>query len=79
MSETKFTPGPWVKYDDDTVLDLEGETIAEVFSVEADTDLIAAAPDLYEALEHVLKGSLSLPRFAKDEAIRALAKARGEG
>lgn len=39
--------------------------------------LIAAAPDLYAALEHVLNGALSLPRFAEEEGRAALAKATG--
>jgi hypothetical protein len=34
--------------------------------------------ELYAALEHVLAGALSLPRFAEDQARSALAKARIE-
>lgn len=39
--------------------------------------LIAAAPELLAALEHILNGALSLPRFAEDEARAAIAKATG--
>lgn len=42
---------------------------------EANARLIAAAPDLLAALEHILAGALSLPRFAEDEARAAIAKA----
>lgn len=37
-----------------------------------------AIEPLIEALEHILNGALSLPRFAEDAARAALAKARGE-
>lgn len=43
-----------------------------------DARLIAAAPDLLEALEHILKGALSLPRFAEEQARAAIAKATGK-
>lgn len=43
----------------------------------ADARLIAAAPELLAALEHILGGALSLPRFAEEEARAAIAKARG--
>lgn len=45
---------------------------------EANARLIAAAPDLLEALQHILGGALSLPRFAEAEARAAIAKALGE-
>jgi hypothetical protein len=44
---------------------------------EANARLIAAAPELYDALEHILDGALSLPRFAEEEGRAALAKAKG--
>lgn len=51
---------------------------AEYAQTVANAHLIAAAPELYEALEHILRGTLSLPRFAEDMARAALAKARGQ-
>ena len=95
MNEIKFTPGPWFSvaklsgsenHRGFKICTPTGWALADVQPADEDgiegranAHLIAAAPDLYEALEHILEGSLSLPRFAKDEAIRALAKARGEG
>ena len=49
----------------------EDETLANGF-------LIAAAPELFAALKHILNGALSLPRFAEEEARAAIAKARGQ-
>jgi len=62
MSETKFTPGPWIKRGKGTI---ETSGWAEVAAVmdgqmldrvdhetqEANAHLIAAAPDMYEELE----------------------------
>jgi len=87
----KYTPGPWVYvgYDNDTgpddgsfwewwsVGDAQGETIAEVKSGEDDAHLIAAAPDLYEALEKALLEWGSNTDW-RGTARKALAKARGE-
>lgn len=53
--------------------------VAQVFGHherEANAHLIAAAPDLYEALSN-LQASPDLPQF-HEQAIRALKKARGE-
>lgn len=44
----------------------------------ANAHQIAASGKLYDALEHILSGALSLPRFAEEEARIALALARGE-
>ncbi len=61
--DSKHTPGPWkvhkmpkaigyaeweIHYSDD------GECVAEIVYKEADAHLIAAAPDMYEALKDVL-------------------------
>jgi hypothetical protein len=69
MSETKFTPGPWRKYSGsiyaECQLDEQGTTnqypLAEVTSDEYHDDyydgnchLIAAAPDMYGAIESLL-------------------------
>jgi hypothetical protein len=91
VSETAFTPGPW-RVDDGTygvaavnVPEDGGDIIcsgpdapASETRWQANAALIAAAPALYEALEHILNGALSLPRFAEDAAHKALALARGE-
>lgn len=62
-TETNFTPGPWFADPDDVrdealaVLDAIGCNVADVFTMcrpgecEANAHLIAAAPELYEALE----------------------------
>lgn len=94
MSDTKFTPGPWRIDDCGDVRSMEdGEVIAVVLS---DTDefktanLIAAAPELYGALEAFIDAesvtgdqSISLQAYDKameeafQKAMKALAKARG--
>jgi hypothetical protein len=108
MSETKFTPGPWVwsgpdygyeheppescaSYglngpNEDDVLSGCGDC-SNIFYNEADGRLIAAAPDLYEALE-AAQEELRLIRMKDTDAVYnpclrmqmnlALAKARGE-
>ena len=95
MSEAKFTPGPWTKWRN-SVHSEDGICIAECGNSvrtthlseeesEANTNLIAAAPELLEALEAIIKGL-----EASDEeglighteqiinAKAAIAKARGE-
>jgi hypothetical protein len=90
---TKFTPGPWVSraspfevYNMDHG-PLSGEIVSGHNLIAAmydgyntpDADLIAAAPDLYEAL-YALLGALTMECY--DDALKkcndALAKARGE-
>ena len=93
MSDTKFTPGPW-RYDRTNGSPTTGEHmiagakpgyLAEVRDcgsgdVRANAHLIAAAPDLYAALNGLLglldAGSLYEPQAYAARA--ALAKARGE-
>ncbi len=89
------TPGPWRKHDDGTspmhryVVAAFGKTIAYLYCTKSDeaednanARLIAAAPDLYEALERMFAeemnyicGRISKP--TTDAARDALAKARG--
>lgn len=93
MTDTKFTPGPWLLMDynaDETfprwcvVPKSCIGTIAHVQVSEANANLIAAAPDLYGALEraeYTLRQYGMRPEFyreASSEARAALAKARGE-
>jgi len=82
MSEPKFTPGPW-NADGVYVCDENDSEVAlcDGDNWEPNSYLIAAAPELYEALEAML----DLVRAENDgelliahEAKAALAKARGE-
>lgn len=89
MSETKFTPGPWDKFDliIGRMIDNRHRytSIASIYESEpgydgedkANANLIAAAPDLYEALELVYN-QMDYWDVGHDEAREALAKARGE-
>lgn len=84
MSATKHTAGPWkvvpfvnhfdIQFEDD------GECIAEHVYTEADARLIAAAPDLLEALRECVGQLGSFPKsvIAKDNAYAIIAKATGE-
>jgi hypothetical protein len=93
MSETRFTPGPWVWHSEDedsawltsgdvTVLDYKG-CGSHHYEAEnpADLSLIASAPDLYAALADLVDviDRLGAIRSSRmDDARAALAKARGE-
>lgn len=79
MSETRFTPGPWnATRPVDYGVNVVAEGIAVAWAEkEADANLIAAAPDMYAALQHVLYTRVFCP--SREEKIaRLLAKARGE-
>lgn len=60
MSSAKFTPGPW-EYNERlcAISGNEGWKIAHIFDYggngESDAQLIAAAPEMYEALESLLR------------------------
>lgn len=81
----KFTKGPWTVQRSATkfrLLDPDGSVLSingGMVPIEADANLIATAPDLYEALESVL---LDGRDWLSDEACErlesALRKARGE-
>lgn len=85
-----FTPGPWfIRPLNANIFSIRGTEKAVAYTPPVDprgaidlnranARLIAAAPDMFAALEHILNGALSLPRFAEDEARAALAKAKGE-
>ena len=95
-NEPKFTPGPW-NYKGSEIISTHEKrgrpvSVVDLFGAmggedsDADAHLIAAAPDLYEALEHLqsVQNGPPLIRFEADwqEAMAktkaALAKARGE-
>ena len=102
MTEPKFTPGPWkahhgvcepdyVFYGKEENCDTEKRVIAEVYQRVGfrsyDVDLIAAAPEMYAALEKIMEIELAIaqeyPVYADDSTIYAIAenvlrKARGE-
>lgn len=59
------------QYHSDRMTDIQRE-------LEANARLISAAPDLLAALQHIIDGALSLPRFAEQQARAAIAKATGE-
>lgn len=56
-----------------------GDGIGAVQAAEANANLIAAAPELYEALEYLIEtASEHIPIVQMNKAIKLLAKARGE-
>jgi hypothetical protein len=83
-NETKWTPGPWTvapftsNPQHSSVAARDDVTVAEVFDRPADARLIAAAPDLYAALEAFMRLGTMDDQAAIDAARAALAKARGE-
>ena len=107
MSETKFTPGPWIgagpSFGDakprwiDCIITQWEDDYGDVVGIcdfqlkqydeeqEANAHLIAAAPDLYEALERMVgwvddwREGKKHPYDDWEFAKAALAKARGEG
>ena len=79
---SKHTPGPWV-YDGcwQDIVSCDGRIIAfaslDGEQSEYDARLIAAAPDLLEALEEALD-NVDDPNFWAATACAAIAKAKGE-
>jgi hypothetical protein len=80
----KHTKGPWlVHYDEPmaVIADEEGDDIAEVYNTD-DAQLMAAAPELLEALERlidlVLIGRWDKLEDATEHARVAIAKTKGE-
>lgn len=83
------TPGPWkyIAYDDDVVTDDERFSIVghHASVLEDDARLIAAAPELLEALEEMVdlfdglvSGEYQPDSFTTQPARAAIAKAKGE-
>lgn len=88
MSEPKFTPGPW-NADGVYVCDKNDAEVAlcDGDNWEPNSYLIAAAPELYEALKDMHRTQLNNNRHDPDDyenteqflrVTAALAKARGE-
>lgn len=86
MTERKFTPGPWALDDDgwicagnEPVCMIESGGITGFFPhAQADANLIAAAPEMYDLLD-CAQATGMLEHGGLGDAIRsALAKARGE-
>ena len=92
-SETKWTPGPWHSRGFPTISAGKGkgmivkvlERYMDRAEREANAHLIAAAPDLYEALEYLLRHNrelvaqgVNIDAYLMSSAYAALAKARGE-
>jgi hypothetical protein len=87
MSERKWTMGPWfqscesIDPDWHIVTTKGGGIVANVFAPQnANAHLIAAAPDLYDALDNLVRAYHSGGDIYGwiDNAGHALAKARGE-
>ena len=85
MIDTKFTPGPWwVEPETGDVVAKDGDWEVCTFSrsdskQEHDTNLIAAAPELYSALEEVIDLYASdIDGYDHDRYNALLKKARGE-
>lgn len=87
MSETKHTPGPWHTAGDQGVqIRSQRDQIAKVWTMrgnewKANARLIAAAPELLEALQAVLANSLDSKGLADahKQARAAIAKATTGG
>ncbi len=100
MSETRWTKGPWIAClhgggitsEHGDVIAIQPEHVwdeydcdpARLVYSDADAHLIAAAPDLAEALRLLLADVEDYPAWqrpchAVDVALAALAKAKGEG
>lgn len=92
MEEFKGTPGPWVAHDDEEsmatsvimndfgdILGVVGTYMTSTEEDYANAQLIAAAPELLEALQLIINDcSRMIPKCAEDKAIAAINKALGE-
>lgn len=86
MNESKHTPGPWFQQNDKDspyITTMSGGRIAYINNRSgsgeqaANACLIAAAPDLLEALQEILDSADSTS-VGYDIAVKAIAKAIGE-
>lgn len=83
---SKHTPGPWSHDGDGEILAQDNVIVVyshggqRAVQTDEDANLIAAAPDLLEALEGIISaiGGWGSDRSKLDAARAAIAKARGE-
>jgi len=77
--QRKWTPGPW-EFDGDAVVNHKGFIVADKGNTNwrNNAHMVAAAPDLYEALEMAAIWLDADGRFGMQGINSALAKARGE-
>ena len=84
---TQHTPGPWIVWPDNNNRLQVGQstnyTVAEMMQTpihgqEANARLIAAAPDLLDALQHLMVAHGEQLDYAFQQAQEAIAKATGE-
>lgn len=83
MNEFKGTPGRWIKRGDGIVApgDIEVAVVVNFQDdkeMDADARLIAAAPELLEALQMIMNGDFYMPKESADAARAAIHKALGE-
>lgn len=93
MGEFKGTPGPWEMkkekgepewfvFKKGSMKKMCGGTIrtpvAEEINNKHDANLIAAAPELLEALQMIMTGDFYMPKESADAARAVIAKALGE-
>lgn len=83
MMDKKWTPGPWAVKGDRGIRGANGECVASTYCAAPaeDAQLIAAAPELYDALQAMLdycNAECGSKIYPGHQANQALAKARGE-
>lgn len=83
----KHTPGPWIftgPHDDEfgdpeyVIYGDDGDEVIGSGITQSDSRLMAAAPDLLEALEGMVRGAEAMGWDSAIKARAAIAKARGE-
>lgn len=76
MNETKFTPGPWKQDYPNSIISLDGKQIAITYNSSCDARLIAAAPDIFDALTKWCADYEAFRRneFSDQNAIEAIYK-----